>query len=389
VPQDGPVWDVIVVGGGPAGATAALAARRADPGARVLLLDRSSFPRDKVCGDGVAPQALDVLADLGVDPAGIVAGYPPLPVLRLASPRGREVARPVPRPVYVVPRRVLDARILDAARAAGVVVRRHRVRTLERRAQEVVVDGELRCRALVGADGAESVVRRALGLALNGPGHVAVALRGYARTPAGGEGEQVIRLMARRWPAYAWAFPIGDGWSNVGYGELVTGSRLSRQHLETQLRTLLPEAVDGLRDVAAHRLPLSTRRPRVPAGRVVLAGDADSLINPFTGEGIFYAVLSGALAGRAALAGEAASPTYTRLLARELGGHLRDTTLVTRLARSPRLVDAAVAVVARRQSDFDTLVELGLGRGRLPAALLARVSMRAVSVREKAFVEHR
>src|SRR5690349_8389511 len=95
-------FDVAVVGAGPAGSAAALAATR--DGARVLLLDRAEFPRDKACGDGIAPHALDVLRALGVD--GVERGYPPVRALRLAGPGGGEVARRVARPAYTIPRTV-------------------------------------------------------------------------------------------------------------------------------------------------------------------------------------------------------------------------------------------------------------------------------------------
>src|ERR687889_294509 len=95
-------WDVVVVGGGPAGAAAALAARGA--GRSVLILDRADFPRDKVCGDGVAPEALDVLAGLGLDPAEVTEGNPGVPRLRLRSPGGTAVERAMHRPAHVVPR---------------------------------------------------------------------------------------------------------------------------------------------------------------------------------------------------------------------------------------------------------------------------------------------
>ncbi len=80
-------WDLVVVGAGPAGATAALAALRADPGLRVLLLDRADFPRDKCCGDGVAPHVLDVLRPLGA--ADVVDGWEPVRTLGLARGRAR------------------------------------------------------------------------------------------------------------------------------------------------------------------------------------------------------------------------------------------------------------------------------------------------------------
>src|SRR3712207_2870984 len=101
-------WDVVVVGGGPAGAASAVAARRADPAARVLVLDRTDFPRDKVCGDGIAPEALDVLTALGIDSEALTDGYARVDRLRLRSPGGTAVERPMHRPARVVPRAVFD-----------------------------------------------------------------------------------------------------------------------------------------------------------------------------------------------------------------------------------------------------------------------------------------
>src|SRR5687768_17287984 len=99
------MYDVAVVGAGPAGASAAVAAARA--GASVLLLDRHDFPRDKACGDGIAPQALFELEKLGV--SNVDDGYPALPDLSLTSPSGTRAQRPMPTPVRVIPRSVFDA----------------------------------------------------------------------------------------------------------------------------------------------------------------------------------------------------------------------------------------------------------------------------------------
>lgn len=151
-------WDLVVVGAGPAGSTAALAALRADPDARVLLLDAAEFPRDKVCGDGVAPHALDVLGGLGVDVGALTAGTAPVLGLRLTAPSGVTAARGFARPTSVVPRALLDARLVAAAQEAGARLRRHRVRSLVAVADGVEVDGRFHARTVIGADGAESVV---------------------------------------------------------------------------------------------------------------------------------------------------------------------------------------------------------------------------------------
>jgi flavin-dependent dehydrogenase len=197
---------------------------------------------------------------------------------------------------------------------------------------------------------------------------MAIAIRGYAAQTPGTDGVQVILTTERRWPAYAWSFPIGGGRANVGYGELVSGG-VNREGLLTGLRTLLPGVeATGLR---AHRLPLSTGRPRQPDGRVLLAGDAASLINPLTGEGIFYAVLSGALAGVAAVAGGDAGAAYRSALHARLGRHLRHSSSASWASRWPRLMDAVFRAAADDQRVFDDVVRLGLADGRLTARTLA------------------
>jgi menaquinone-9 beta-reductase len=361
-------WDVVVVGGGPAGAACAAAARRASPYARVLVLDRSDFPRDKVCGDGIAPEALDVLAGLGLEAERLTDGFPAVPRLRLRSPGGTTVERTMCRPAAVVPRAVLDDRLLAAALTCGAEFRRHTVRRLEVHDSHVAVDESVTAGVVVGADGAESVVRRALGIPPNGPRHTAIAIRGYAREPAGLDGVQLITTTEQRWPAYAWSFPLGGGRANVGYGELVSGE-VTRGGLLHGLSRLLP----GTEPEAprAHRLPLSTGRPRQPDGRVLLVGDAASLINPLTGEGIFYAVLSGALAGAAAAGGGDPGAAYRRALEARLGRHLRHSATASALSRWPRLMDAVFRAAAADQSVFDDVVHLGLADGRLTARTLA------------------
>jgi geranylgeranyl reductase family protein len=364
--------DVAVVGAGPAGSAAALAARRA--GASVLLLDKADFPRDKPCGDGIAADAVDVLAGLGV--SGVTDGYPAVTDLRLVAPGGAEVARPLPRPAHTVPRRVFDERLVRAAVAQGAELRRHAVRTIRPDSAGVTLDDRIRARVVIGADGASSVVRRALGHPVNPDGHLAIAIRGYA--PAIGA-EQLIRTTRARWPAYAWSFPIGDGSANVGYGETLRGTPLTKAYLLDRLAELLPGGTPtGLR---AHHLPLSTHRPPPGRGPVLLAGDALSLINPFTGEGIFYAVLSGALAGMAAAAGpDRAAERYAAAFTGRLGRHLRHSGFAALLTRRPEMVDAAVRAARRDGAVFRRMVELGLGEGvfdlrtigRITAALLRR-----------------
>ncbi|HET9383157.1 MAG TPA: geranylgeranyl reductase family protein [Streptomyces sp.] len=364
-------WDLAVVGAGPAGAATALSALHTAPALRVALLDRADFPRDKACGDGVAPHVVDLLAGIGV--SGVVADRTPVGRLRLGL-GGLVAERTMARPAWVVPRRILDARLAGAAVAAGARLLRHRVRTLRQHTDAVVLDGEIRATLVVGADGAHSAVRRALGRP-HGP--TALALRGYAPVAPGRRGLQVIEFGVRHQPSYAWSFDTGDGLANIGYGELCHDDRPApnRARLLHRLEELLPGATEGGRHWAGHLLPLSTARWRPPAGRVLLAGDAAGLVNPLTGEGIHYAVATGIAAGHAAAAAlrdglpEQAGERYARAARRVLQPHLRHTALAARLARGTRVVAAGLRASAADQRVFDDFVELGLARGRLTPAV--------------------
>ncbi len=382
----GGVWDVAVVGAGPAGAAAALGVLAEDPGASVVLLDRADFPRDKVCGDGVAPHALDVLAAVGAP--GLLDDWPEAAVLRLGLPGGPSAQERVDRPGWVVPRAVLDARILAAALDRGAELRRARVCVLAQDSAGVVLDDGTRARVVVGADGAHSAVRRALAPAVPAQraGTTAIALRAYAPVLPQHADAQVLAFSATGpRPCYAWSFAIGDGRANVGYGELLPGARGSggaaaratgalptRAHLLARLEELLPGAAVGAVDVAGHPLPLSTGRSGVWAhGRVLLAGDAASLVNPITGEGIYYAAMSGALAGRAAVrsllrdGGAGAGALYQRELRRQLAVHLVSTDVAERLVRSTTLLEAALRACAGDRAVFTEVSDMGLARGRL------------------------
>ena len=366
-------WDVVVVGAGPAGSAAALGALSEDRSLRVLLLDRSTFPRDKSCGDGIAPHVLDALCAVGAD--DVVDGWTPIHQLELSHGDVRVEGR-MAREVHVVPREVFDARLVERAVAAGAVLRQHRATSVT--TDPPLVSGELRAEVVIGADGAHSLVREAL-LGRRRESR-ALAIRGYAPTTPALSGRQVIRYGDRRQPSYAWAFDRGDGLANVGYGELLPGEdrgqQPSRQLLLEQLETLVPGAAATGTGWRGHHLPLSSWRWDQPDGPVLLAGDAAGLVNPMTGEGIYYAVATGLAAGRtaaravAARRPEGAGAQHRREVRSLLGTHLRHTFVASRLSRSPAVVDAGIRAAGRDRHVFDTLVEIGLGDGRIDPRLI-------------------
>ena len=199
------------------------------------------------------------------------------------------------------------------------------MRALRVEPDRVVIDERFAARVVIGADGANSVVRRLTGAPPTPPRAVAVAIRGYAPVAARPD-ELVIEFARGRYPAYAWAFPVAGGGANVGFGVFDRRGGGSRRELLAALYALLPGQEPDPATIRGHHLPLSTGPRHHPDGRVLLVGDAAALVNPLTGEGIYDAVASGALAGRAALNGAArarAGPT-----ARRCGG-LSDATAAT------------------------------------------------------------
>jgi flavin-dependent dehydrogenase len=218
---------------------------------------------------------------------------------------------------------------------------------------------------------------------------MAVAIRGYAPTPADRRGQLGIVFGGGGQPTYAWSFDRGDGLSNVGYGQLLDARpRPTRAHLIEQVEVLLPGSTEGATDWVGHQLPLSSWRTPTQRGRVLLAGDAAGLVNPMTGEGIYYAIATGLSAGRAAAASIAAGDPssagarHARTTKALLGSHLKHIAVAGRLCRSGAVLDAGLRSSADDKDVFDDLVELGLANGRLTPRLVRGLARELVTSRQ-------
>jgi geranylgeranyl reductase family protein len=346
--------DVVVVGAGPAGVAAAVHLARA--GREVLLVDKATFPRDKCCGDGLTTAALRTLADLGLDPAA-VPSWTPLDDVLLRSPSGREVLLPLPTgqgQFAVVARRMdLDAALVDLARSAGVRVAEGAACTGARQGADHVTltiegMGEVAARYAVGADGAWSPLRKALGL--DQPGYLGDwhAFRQYFTGVSPQAGRQLaVWFEPDLLPGYAWSFPLAGGRANVGFGIPRDGTptrAMKSQWTELLKRPHITEFLGAdAEPESPHKawpIPARVGQRLLHAGRVLFIGDAAAATDPMTGEGIAQALQTGELAAHAIVAAgphhaAAAGAGYEAAVHCELGVDAALSRLLVPMLRTP------------------------------------------------------
>ncbi len=378
-------YDLIVVGGGPAGATAALYARR--HGLNTLLLDKARFPRDKICGDALSGKSVTILHDLGLLDqvrnlpgaaiSRIVFGSPDHTQadidLSLHDHRDLLTGQLMPMEGFVIRRQIFDRFLFEQARQAAdrclegfavrdLVIEEGQVRGVsgrhENSGDEQVFHGDI----VLGCDGFNSMVARKSGLYQHDSAHWMVAVRCYYEGVAGLTDQIELHFVDPVLPGYFWIFPLQNGTANIGVGMPHDAIR----QRGVKLREVLDQSIDSpafrqrfagarrLEEPVGWNLPVGSKRRRMHGDGLLLLGDAAGLIDPFTGEGIGNALYSGRLAVETAVEARQARDfsagflqTYEQRVWTALGDELKISTNMQRLGRWSPLLNLVVRRAAR------------------------------------------
>ncbi|MEV4596399.1 geranylgeranyl reductase family protein [Amycolatopsis sp. NPDC049253] len=370
--------EVIVVGAGPAGSTAATYLARA--GVDVLLLEKTAFPREKVCGDGLTPRGVKQLIDLGIDTSEengwvrnrglrILTGdltleldwpdltsYPPYGVARTRQDFDDLLAKTAVK---------AGARLYERTTVTNAITSTSgRVIGVEAKVGPEKTPVSYRAPLVLACDGVSARLALSVGIEKNEKRPMGVAVRRYYKSPR--HDDPFIEGHLELWdrsdprnpkllPGYGWAFPLGDGTVNVGLGMLST----SASFRNTDYRALLRQWLDGTPEEWGYReenaigkvggagLPMGFNRTPHYRDGLLLLGDAGGMVSPFNGEGISAAMESAqlasevvvqALARREGPSRERALQGYPRAVGELMGGYYRLGNVFAKLIGNPKVM---------------------------------------------------
>jgi geranylgeranyl reductase family protein len=401
-------YDIAIVGAGPAGSACANALLL-EGASSVLLVDRARFPRDKICGDGIGPGVIAILDALEL--GHILDRHRRVTQMVMTSPLGgrmtlndNQVKNQSPLG-YVIRRTEFDHSLVTAALQRGCADmtgwslesaeyvdgcwRLDLAESENREPCTVTAD------VVIGADGATSRVRRLLGQPFNHEKHVSVSMRVLANTEPSFPARQELNVEEELpIPGYAWNFATGSGTVNVGFICDTPTYKANGRHLREILKTyqgLLPDTF-AYDDDTRHSqiLPLASQMPPLayPQVSTALIGDAASMINPLTGEGIFYGMEAGLKLGRLLARAKwtrdavaQALVQYERDFRRTFTRHFRGNFYLRKLIEKPMLFDRMLKAGAKNSDLSCDCIEYMMGNesgvGKKPLYQLALRTMLA------------
>jgi geranylgeranyl reductase family protein len=369
-------YDVIVLGGGPSGSSTASFLAKA--GKKVLLLDRAKFPRDKTCGDGISGRSVGVLSELGVLKDFEKAEHMDMFGVAFSSPNGTFVPISSRKegnndaPGFVCRREVFDnvlfqfakklvAKTIEGFVASDILIEDGKVVGVKGRFEGK--DLEFRAKILVGADGAGGITARKFGQYNDDESHQCAAIRCYYDNVEGMIDQIELHFIDGVLPGYFWIFPLPNKRANVGIGMLVKDMKKKKVNLNKLMFDAIEKHPafkgrfkDAKRssDVKSWILPLASKRFKLYGNGYVLVGDAASLIDPFSGEGIGNALSSGKYASQTILKAfekndfsEEALSEYPKLLWDTIGNEVETNHKMQKMANNKFLLNLMIGKANR------------------------------------------
>ena len=382
-------YDVLIIGAGPAGANAAISYKNLNPDLMVGLVDKSVFPRDKSCGDAIGPGVISALKRFNNE--HILDGEPQVVSTTLYGPDNIGIQNYIPQVknkedsiVYVIPRIDLDNRILDLAKESGVEVYEgysfvdftsNEDKSLNVTVKNENEDIEFSTKILIGADGANSRIRKKLNYKHNSDWHKAIAIRAYIDSPnyleIFKERTLMFEINVSADKGYAWAFPSKGNLLNIGIGVPVSVFKKDNLDINTLLDNFVSELegrgviVENIRKQKSYLLPFASSRPkRNKDFNVALIGDASSMINPMSGEGIFYGMEAGYLLAKNThhvIDSDRIShgiDRYEKEFTKRFRKHFLSCALARLILQSPFMTKRLLRIASRDQDTIDFVVEL-------------------------------
>jgi len=312
------IFDVVIVGAGPSGSAAAI--KLANSGLKVALLDKARFPRDKTCGDALSVDVINQLAMLSPD---LLAAFESMENkmasfgVKIFSPDHHSIDIPFiykgkKSYGYICPRLDFDNLLVNFAKnSIGIQLFENcLVTSIKTENEQATIEtsmGTFVTRIVLGADGAHSVVSKFLGNIKMDKDHYCAGLRIYYENVNSFHEENFIELhfFKEILPGYVWIFPLAGNRANVGIGVLssvISRKKINLKETLAQLLKIHPDLKERFKDakpletVKGYGLPLGSKKRKLSGDHFILLGDAASLIDPFSGEGIANAIRSGRVA---------------------------------------------------------------------------------------------
>lgn len=393
-------FDLIIIGGGPAGSAAALYAKRAN--LKTLIVEKDVFPRDKICGDAISGKSMSILDELGLlnearklqgcEVESITFGSPANHVINIDL--NPNIKKNIPAGL-VIRRQVFDSFLFEKAReSAALSIEGFKVTeilvkndfvygvkgTNKKSSEEVTYTAPV----VLGADGYNSILARNLGLYDHDPKHWVVALRQYYKDIQGMSNQLEIHYIKEAQPGYFWIFPLENGYANVGVGMLHETIKSRKIDLKKILADTIQSKAFSERFKNAEptekpkgwNLPVGSKHRKNYGNGFMLLGDAAGLIDPFTGEGIGNAFYSAKYAVQIVAKAKAENnfsesrfAEYDNILWQRLGNELAVSSRLQKVGRMQTLLNFVIGKAEKNTNVRDIIS--GMMRNDIPKQQLA------------------